>query len=404
MSVIRPFNGVRFKGANISKFICPPYDVISSDEKKRLKNLSNNNMVKLELPDSLGTKNKYQQAAFLFDSWQKNNVMNKDDKPAFYFYEQKFSDNGKGMKRCGFLAALKLENPHGGSVKPHEKTLAKPKQDRLSMLRAVKANLSPIFGLFNDDKKIVVNICKKISGKSPDSVAKDKDGVSHKLWKVEDEKIIDKISKVLKSQKVFIADGHHRYETAWNYSQSRKKKNRKHKGNEPYNYVMIFLCPMQDKGLSIWPTHRVFDEPKDMEAKIDKYFNVSNGSKYKKLKSNALQPLLFYKKGKFRTLTLKNKTTLNEFMKGECSSSKNLGVSMLHKILLKGVSPEYIRYVKSEKEAIKKANSEKCVAMIVPATPMKALKEIATLNQTMPQKSTYFYPKVTTGMVLHSVK
>mgnify|MGYP002624828176 CR=1 FL=1 len=169
------------------------------------------------------------------------------------------------MVRRGFFAALKIENPHGGAVKAHEKTLSKPKADRLSLLKAVKANLSPIFLLFNDDNKKMVNLCKTISKKKPTSVATDKEKTAHKLWVIDDEKIVKEVEKTLKNKKTFIADGHHRYETSWNYLQYIKGKDKKFSDKNEYGYVLAYLCPMEDSGISIWPTHRVIEEPKNLE-------------------------------------------------------------------------------------------------------------------------------------------
>src|SRR3989339_442650 len=254
MAKIKPFHGIRYKDGDISKFICPPYDIISAPEKERLKKSSAANLVRIELPDAAGGCNKYQSAARLFNDWRAKNVLLEDKTPALYFYEQTFADKGRKMTRRGFFAALGLENPHKGNIKPHEKTLAKPKEDRLKLIRAVRANISPIFGLFNDPKKRIVTLAKDISRAKPLSSAKDKDGVTHRFWKLEDRETIACIQNMLDNQNIFIADGHHRYETAWNYSQERKKKDKKFSKDAGYNFVLVFLCPMEDPGLSIWPT------------------------------------------------------------------------------------------------------------------------------------------------------
>ncbi|MBN1621870.1 MAG: DUF1015 domain-containing protein [Endomicrobiales bacterium] len=399
MSKIKPFSGVRYNEKNISRLICPPYDVISSQEKSDLKKQSFYNMVKLELPDDYSGRNKYQQSGFLFRDWVKKNVLKKDIKPAFYFYEQEFMSSGKKKRRRGFFAALKLENPRKGQVKPHEKTLAKPKEDRLNLIKEVKANLSPIFGLFNDSNKKIVNLCNRVSKLSPDSYATDKHGVKHRLWLVDDKESVNMLAKSLLKQNVFIADGHHRYETAWNFMQGKSKLNGHLKDAE---YVMIFLCPMEDPGLVVWPTHRVVKPPEDMEERINKYFNVLPASKFSKLSSKSPQPILLYYKGKKRTLVVKNRGILAKAMADKCRAYQDLGVSILHSLLLKDVLPENITYVKSEQEAYKLAKNRNHLAAIVPSTPVEAVKKIALAKQTMPQKSTYFYPKVATGMVVHA--
>lgn len=403
MAVIKAFNGIRYSKQNITKEICPPYDIISSEEKKKLKKSSKYNMVQLELSDPDKTRNKYAQSNFLFKQWLKDGSLIQDEKPALYFYEQTFKDHGKKMIRRGFFTALKLENPHGGAVKAHEKTLAKPKADRLSLLKAVKANLSPIFLLFNDDKKKIVSMCKNMAKKKPSATAVDKEGTYHKLWVITDEKIIADVTKTLASKKTFIADGHHRYETAWNYLQDMKKKDKNFSDKKEYGYVLAYLCPMEDSGISIWPTHRVISAPANIEENIEKYFDILPQSAFSKMQKAKIQPVMIFKDGKYRTLTVKNPAFLKKAMPDRCQAYRNLGVSILHSILIPQVPADQYVYVKSEKEAVSLAKKTKKIAILVPATPVEAIKEIALNNETMPQKSTYFFPKLASGIIIHSV-
>ncbi len=403
MAIIKAFNGIRYSKPNITKEICPPYDVISPEEKEKLKRSSKYNMVQLELSDASKTRNKYAQANFLFKQWLEEGSLIRDEKPALYFYEQIFKDHGKKMTRRGFFTALKLENPHGGAVKAHEKTLAKPKADRLSLLKAVKANLSPIFLLFNDDKKKMVSLCKNTAKRKPSATASDKEGTIHKLWVINDEKTVSEVTKTLAAKKTFIADGHHRYETAWNYMQEMKKKDKNFSDKKEYGYVLAYLCPMEDSGISIWPTHRVVEAPSGIEQNIEKYFNILPQKAFEKMQNDKIQPLLIFKDGKYRTLTIKNPQMLKKAMPERCSAYRNLGVSILHSILIPNVPADQYVYVKSEKEAVSLAKKTKKIAILVPATPVEAIKEIALNNETMPQKSTYFFPKLASGIIIHSV-
>jgi len=408
MATIRPFNGLRYATAEITKLICPPYDVISKTEKSRLKKASVCNMVNIELPDASAGKNKYQNAARVFKMWQNKGILCEDGIPSFYLYEQSFNNHGKKAERTGFFAALKLENPHTGAVKPHEKTLAKPKADRLSLLRAVRANLSPIFGLFSDKKDVFACISHAIKRKGADSCAKDGEGTIHKLWRIDGIASCKALMKLLDGQNVFIADGHHRYETAWNYSQEIAKKARRD-GSAEHNYVLSFLCPMQDKGLVIWPTHRVAAMPPDLDANIAKNFNLLSEKDFVGLArrspprrgAGGPQPLKIVVNGKASTLAIKDKSILGRAMPGKCRAYRELGVSILHALLFANVNPASITYVKDADEAVALANKTHRVAVIVPATPMKAIEDIAMAGQVMPQKSTYFFPKVATGMVIH---
>ncbi|MCL2389310.1 MAG: DUF1015 domain-containing protein, partial [Elusimicrobia bacterium] len=401
----KPFNGIRYSKKNITNLICPPYDVISPLEKVKLKKLSKNNAVSLELPDAQGKKNKYANAAALLEEWLEEGVLEQDSEPAFYFYEQTFKSGGVKKSRRGFFAALKLENPYNGSVKVHKKTLAAPKADRLSLLKAAKANLSPIFGLFEDNKLTAVNICKSVAKRAPQTTAKDTDGTTHKLWAVCDADIVTEIEKLVAGKKMFIADGHHRYETAWNYFCDRKKKDPKFFENKDYGFVMAFICPMEDPGIAILPTHRVVKEPKNFESLIEKYFDVLGEKCYPKLakSSSGIQPLLVYKKGKYRTLMLKKDADLKKIMPKRCKAYTELAVSILHAILISGAEAADCVYVKDAKEAAATAKKTGKIAVIVPATPIEALKEIALNSEIMPQKSTYFYPKLASGVVIRSV-
>lgn len=360
-------------------------------------------MVRIELPEEGGGKNKYENSSALFSDWLKKGVMKKDETPALYFYEQNFVDRGKKMTRRGFFAALEIENPFKGNVKPHEKTLAKPKEDRLNMLRAVKANLSPVFGLFHDGEGKISGYCERLSKTKELAVSKDSEGTLHRLWAVTDEKIISLAADVLSDNQIFIADGHHRYETSWNYLQELIGKGEDTAAAAACRNVLIFLCPMQDKGLSVWPTHRVAVPPEGLEERIRANFNVLPEKEFRKFSKNSPQPLLIYKDGKFRALAIKSPEMLDNAMRDKCKAYRELGVSILHSVLLYDVLPENITYVKDEKEAVKLAENTGRIAVMVPPTPVEAIKEIALAGQTMPQKSTYFYPKVASGQVIHSV-
>ncbi|MDR2812071.1 MAG: DUF1015 domain-containing protein, partial [Endomicrobium sp.] len=340
MAEIKPFRAIRYSQENITNFICPPYDVISPLEKERLQKLSQFNIVNIELPDDRTNKNnKYKNAAELLHLWQNEGVLVCDNIHAFYFYEQVFNNHGIKMTRRGFFAALKLENPHSqkGSIKPHEKTLSNPKADRLSLLKATKANISPIFGLFDDECRIVVGICKNIAKRNPSSVAKDKDGVFHKLWTIDDKDIIKTLEKYLLNKKIFIADGHHRYETAWNYSQERKEKDKYYSQYSDYNYVMSYLCPMEDPGISIWATHRVIEAPDNLEANIEKYFDVHLAKDFQKLSKKEIQPIMIFKDRKYRVLTIKKDDFLKKAMPKKSKAYRNLAVSALHYVLMPNI-------------------------------------------------------------------
>lgn len=406
MPEIKAFNGWRYVKENVADMICPPYDIIDEDEKKKLQKRSPFNIVNIELPDARNNRNKYQNAAALFKEWQKEEIIACDQKPALYIYEQVFEHDGMKMTRRGFFCALDLENPLASrsSVKPHEKTLSKPKADRLSLLKAVKANISPIFGLFDDDKNFTSKIVNKIiANQPPTAKAFDEHKIFHRIWKLDDDEIVEKIVKFIANKKMIIADGHHRYETAWTYSQERKEKDDSYNANKDYCFVMAFLCPIEDPGILILPTHRLIDDSPELEENIAKYFDVYPEKDYSRLSRKEIQPLIVVKNKKKRVLVVKNDAIIKKAMPKKGKAYRNLGVSILHYILLPNVDASDFVYIKDEKEVIRRANKENKVAIIVPATPVKSLKEISFANEMMPQKSTYFYPKLASGLVMRGV-
>ncbi|MDR1511645.1 MAG: DUF1015 domain-containing protein [Endomicrobium sp.] len=405
MAEVKAFRAIRFSESDVTDFICPPYDVISSDEKKKLRKLSPFNMVNVELSDSLGERNKYENASDLFKAWQDGGTLVQDEKPSLYFYEQVFDDHGIKMTREGFFAALKLDDPHSdkSSIKPHEKTLEGPKSDRLDLLRATKANISPIFCLFEDEDFIIKDIYRKICRKVTSSTAKDKDGTFHKLWTVNDECVIKTVEQYLSGKKMFIADGHHRYETAWSYSQERKAKDKNYSLERDYNYVLAYFCSMKDPGISIWPAHRVIQEPIELESNVYRYFDIHSVKNFQKLSKKEVQPMMVFKNDKYRVLTIKKDSLLKKIMPNNSKAYRSLAVSILHSALVPNIDASEFTYVKNDKEAVLLAKKTGKIAIIVPPTPVESLRAISLNNEMMPQKSTYFYPKVASGMVIRTV-
>ena len=405
MAEVRAFQAIRYSKKFITDFICPPYDVIDSEEKKRLQELSPFNIVNIELYDPGDKNNKYKNAASLFNAWQNNGVLVRDKEPSLYFYEQIFEVCGIEMTRKGFFAALKLDELYSekGLVKPHEKTLARSKADRLRLLKATKANISPVFCLFEDEKLIIADICRKIAKRVPSAIVRDKKRTFHKLWVVSDEDIIKTVEEYLSDKKIFIADGHHRYETAWDYSKEIKEKDENYSPTKEYNYVLVYLCPMEDPGISIWPVHRVIKAPADLELKIEKYFDVHPAKDFHRLSKKEIQPMIIFKDGRYRILTIKKEAFLKKAMPGKSKTYRNLAVNTLHYILMPKIDASEFTYVENDKEAVLLAQKTGRIAVIVPTTPVKSLKTVSLNNEMLPQKSTYFYPKLASGIVIASL-
>ena len=249
MTDIIPFRAARYDKKNISDLICPPYDIISPSEKTGYLKKNPYNAVRIEYPSN------YQSAKKKFELWSVKKVLIKDLLPSFYIYEQSFTFKEKKYVRSGFFAILKTEK-FGKNIFPHEKTHAAPKLDRLNLLKTTDINTSPIFCLFSDKKEIFRKIVLKIKKQKPLNFAYIPNG-KEKMWIIDDKKIIKSLKNLLKNNKILIADGHHRYETFFEYTKG--------------GYILTFLCPFESNGLLILPTHRLIKNwtGKDTEKLAD---------------------------------------------------------------------------------------------------------------------------------------
>ncbi|OGS44069.1 MAG: hypothetical protein A2539_00140 [Elusimicrobia bacterium RIFOXYD2_FULL_34_15] len=356
MPKITEFKGIRYNSKDISNYICPPYDVISQSQKNELLGKSIYNAVKIELPEN------YSSAKENFDKWKREECLLKEKLPSFYLYEQSFIYKGKRYIRTGFFALLKTEKL-GKSIFPHEKTHKGPKIDRLNLLKTTKINTSPIFCLFSDKKNVFGNISKKIKARVPTSVAILQE-TTEKVWAITDTTIINTLKKLLDNNKILIADGHHRYETFYKFTNG--------------GYILTFLCPFSDKGLLILPTHRLLKNITEKEIKdILRFFKVN-------------------KNWDFRFYTCKCFIDVKTPIK-----HSGLPIEYLHSTLLKN---KEVNYTKDEKEAIEKVNKgEFSAAIILKSLSIKDLEYVVKKKILLPQKSTYFYPKVSTGIVFNEL-
>ena len=356
MAEIIPFRAVRYDKKNISDLICPPYDIISPSAKTGYLKKNPYNAVRMELPEN------YQSARKNYKLWMEKKVLIRDLLPVLYIYEQSFGFKGKKYVRSGFFALLKTEK-FGKNIFPHEKTHIAPKLDRLNLLKTTGINTSPIFCLFSDKKEIFRNISLKIKKKSPLTFASLPNG-KEKMWGISDKKIIKALENLLKNNKILIADGHHRYETFFEYTKG--------------GYILTFLCPFEDEGLLILPTHRLIKNWTEKETKkLTSFFEFNKKWDFK-----------IYVKNKFFYLKVPRK-------------SKYLPLQYLHSTILKN---KEIKYTKDEREAIRGVSSGKFdAAVIVKAVSIEELKSVMKRKICLPQKSTYFYPKVSTGFVFNSI-
>ncbi|MDR0890529.1 MAG: DUF1015 domain-containing protein [Endomicrobium sp.] len=404
MAELKPFRALRYKFNLLTNLICPPYDVIDSEMRSRLCAMSKYNIVNIELPKSSTSYNPYQQSLILLNSWISNGILIKDSMASLYFYEQIFEHNNIKMTRRGFFSLLKLDDHY---IKQHEQIIESHKEDRLSLLQETKANISPIFVVFEDSNHIIINLCKEISKKNPQSFARDSNGIFHKLWVVNNTDIINLVIEYFKKKVVFIADGHHRYNTACEY-RDKEIKIHQHTLSVNYesNYILTYFCPMEDPGILILPTHRVLlDIPHHLDDIITKYFDVhhTNRDYHKslaKLNQSSNQAFMIFFHGRYKILTIKKRSFLKRFMPNKSESYRNLAVNILHNILVPNIEASKYVYCKNDKDALLFAQKTGKMAIIFPSIPMQYLKNISLSNEIMPQKTTYFYPKLASGMVI----
>ncbi|MFA7677243.1 MAG: DUF1015 domain-containing protein [Candidatus Omnitrophota bacterium] len=393
---IKPFKATHFNPAKVksySKVVCPPYDVISKAHLSCLRKKSQFNFSHLLIAD----KSNYPAVGSKLSDWLKKNILIDDNQYCFYLYEQIFKVNGKRFKRYGILSLLKMEKKN---IFPHEYTLSAPKVDRKKMIRAVKANLSPIFCIAAKPVEALKSIYKGFSLKKPFISFRDEQDIVNRLWRICDKHDIEKISRGFEKVKLVIADGHHRFEISYDYFLKNKDK------FQNLDYVLAFVTDVQ-KGLLILPTHRVvsLNESKDsFVKKIGKYFRL------KKVTKNNLEKMLSRAKrfafglcwgNEYFLLELKDDVILGKI---KDKDYRNLDTYVFHKLVLPLLkTSSNIEYTHSFKEAAEMSVRGKAAFILRPAT-LEAVFAISSKGCRLPQKSTYFYPKLTSGIVIRRFK
>jgi uncharacterized protein (DUF1015 family) len=402
--------------------VAPPYDVISPEQQNRLYDVDAHNIVRLILGRE---EDRYSSAAKTFDEWQSNGVLIRDAQPALYALLQTFkTTTGATVQRKGFIALCHLEEFEKGIVLPHEKTLSKAKEDRFKLFKATNSNFSQIFGLYSDPSKKIDGFVSPFHLK-PVAIDVRFENVRNQVWRISDAQTIEKIAKEMEPKQVLIADGHHRYETALAYRDLMKSQNPDHNGSELYNYVMMFFTNLDDEGLVIFPTHRVIHslpkfEWKDFSSTIQKYFDFK---KYPTQHAmiGALGAHVRYLYGiivkhsqKYWIATLKDASLVTMLVPHHTPPDvMDLDVVMLHSYMLGDVlriSVEAqekklnIHYVQSVDDCENEVMTDVAqVAFIVNPTKIEQVRAVAKAGHTMPQKSTFFYPKLLSGLVLNKM-
>ena len=431
---IAPFKGMQYnkeKIEHLDDVMSPPYDIISEKMQQQLYEKHPYNFVQLILGKQSEkdneTNNRYTRARQLFDQWQQQGILICSDKPALYPYKINYTIHNEEKQMKGFFILLKLD-PDYKTVKAHEKTLAKPKADRLNLLRATHANLEPIQLMYMDQSDIIRKTIDA-SIEKPIISVKGYDGFTHQLWKIDEEQVVNKIVEELQKKTLFIADGHHRYQTSINYALEQKEKTGNTDPNASFNYIMVVLCNMFDPGLSILPTHR-FIKKTDLDIpeilnKLEKYFTIEKKALDTKTKdydkigkkiigeldTTSEHKIALYTQNNYYILTLKDETIMDTIAADHSKNWRTLDVSILHKLILEkymGITEknleDHVKYTRVDGEAIQgvEEGHYDC-SFLMNATRIDQLKAIADVQEHMPQKSTYFLPKMLSGLVMYKM-
>jgi uncharacterized protein (DUF1015 family) len=435
LATIRPFAAIRYsrhKGIDFSQVIAPPYDVLDESGKAALQAKHPHNIVTIDLPHlppkTVGPDETYAKANTTLQSWLTAGILEKDGRAALYPYTQSFDHNGRTFHRRGFLALVRLSPFGKGEVVPHEKTYASAIEDRLKLTRATGVQLSPIFGLFSDPKNEVTNTLYKSVSK-PEMTAT-LQGVKNDLWSVTDSEVETKVIDLMGRKPIYIADGHHRYTMALAYQKEQiEKAGGKLPPAHPANFCLFHLVSMQDDGLLILPTHRLIGGLKSFEPKA---FIQALGSAFKVTETNLApnqvamyidevlpkQPphsfgLYHAAEKRLYQLTLTNLDLLKPFEPNQSDAWRRLDVAILQRYLIEEIlQPKFAAgseitkgYTAISEEVVPKTTGNPHqIALLLRSTPLHALEELGKHNEVMPQKSTYFFPKIATGLVINSVR
>lgn len=438
MVKVFPFQGILYNKEKLKKFdalLTPPYDVISPEEQDRFYDLHDFNYIRLilgkDFPGDGEYNNKYVRAGAFLDGWLRHKILVKDSKPAFYAYEQRFTSQGKKHSRIGFFGLLRLEDMGRGKVFPHEETHSRAKLDRLSLMRATFAHLESIFSIYSDPKSKVAGLLKKYMRKKPLIEATDRDRVIHRLWRVDQRSAIAKIVKEMRDKTVFIADGHHRYEASQRFKNELKTKNTKFSEEEAYNHILMYFTPLEEKGLLILPIHRVvhnmaYFDPIRFEKDLEQYFEVKAYKATAKTSANVRKKLmrelqkgakdkhvfgLYLGEHRYYLLTLKDEKVVEDMVEEEKPKAwKKLDVTILHYAVFDRIlniakeTEDKVTYVKTEEEGVRLVDEKGYqLAFFLNPTHVEDIIAIASKLEKMPQKSTFFYPKLLSGLVLNKI-
>ncbi|MGA9875200.1 MAG: DUF1015 domain-containing protein [Solirubrobacteraceae bacterium] len=390
----------------------PPYDVIDAEQREELLERSPFNVVAVDLPK--GEPDPYAKAGELFEAWQLQGVVVRDPEPSLWAHTQTYTGpDGQTRTRRGFFCRVRIEGYGPGRVRPHERTHPGPKEDRLRLMRATRANLSPIFSLFSDPDNAAWRALEPATQDTPWGEVTDGEHTTHKLWRVSDSETIAAVQDAMRDVELLIADGHHRYETADTYAQELG-------GDGEHRYVLMCLVALEDPGLTVFPTHRLVrgldrERQEALREALRRDFDIVEVPLEQIAPEPGMGPLQLgyidaHHQQPYR-LTLKNQAIADAALPGFSEAYRNLDTGVLEALLLKGalgLSDDDIShfnglfYARSTEEAVAMVRSgEYDAAFLMRPTPVSQVRDVAGSGENMPPKSTFFYPKLLTGLLFN---
>ncbi|MDY6908611.1 MAG: DUF1015 domain-containing protein [Thermodesulfobacteriota bacterium] len=439
MAEIAPFRGLRYnplRVADLNQVVIPPYDVISPEEQDFFHALSPYNMIHLELgkasQEDTERENPHTRAGCFLDAWRSEGVLIRDEVPSLYHYELDYTLGSRRLTRKGFVGLLRLEDFSTGRVRPHEKTFSKVKSERLGLMLSCHANLSPVFALYSDPEGRVEALFQDREV-SPCASFRDRNGLDHRLRRVTSPNVFRELRRLMQDRMIFIADGHHRYETALKFRDILRERHPGAGPRAPFEFVMVYLSPMEGEGLSILPTHRLLKHvgrdaferalpaaeaffqvtPFDATEERDRRRWMARLSEAAEARRTAVG-VAVHGGSKLFLLTARD-DRMRRFLddQGVPGVLQSLDVVILDRVVLRRIlglsesflsDPRNIQFSHDLDEGLTRVLSGvNDLGFFVNPTRVDQVRDVASAGLIMPHKATYFYPKVSSGLVLHPI-
>jgi uncharacterized protein (DUF1015 family) len=417
MADVQPLRALHYnreKTTGLQDVVAPPYDVIYTEGRADLLARSPYNVVEIDLPIPTGGDDPYLHAAAVLDRWRADGVVVRDQTPALWPIEQDYvGPDGLARTRRGFLARVRVQDYGPGRVRPHERTHPGPKEDRLRLTRATRANLSPIFALYSDPRRQAWTALEPATRGTPWAQTVDPDGTVSRVWRVEDQRAIRGVQSVTANAELLIADGHHRYETARAYAEEIG-------GEGPHRYVLMCLVAIEDPGLTVFPTHRLLGSLTDaqwrnLDATIASDFEALALDDLGQLPPAANHTVqigyLDVRERRPYRLRLRRQASADARLSGHSEPYRRLDTAVTEALLLKGALAmtdeqidhmdglDYARDAQHATELVLAGAYD--VALFMAPTPVARVRDVAASGESMPPKSTYFFPKIPTGLLFN---